>query len=63
MDIERAVADFAASDWIGSRNDLETALSDLLVVLVKSDAAVSFLLNTLACSIQGLLEAVLTSGK
>ncbi|KAG8942983.1 hypothetical protein FRC04_003269 [Tulasnella sp. 424] len=62
MDVEQAIADFAASDWILSRTDLETALSELLIVFVKSDADVSFLLNALACSIQGLLEAVLTSG-
>lgn len=63
MDIEGAVADFAASDSINSITDLETALSNLLVVVAKSDMEVSTLLNTLACGVQGLLEAVLLSGK
>lgn len=63
MDIEHAVADFAASDCIKSLADLETALSSLLVVVAKSDAEVSALLNSLACSVQGLLETVLLSGQ
>ncbi|KIO23205.1 hypothetical protein M407DRAFT_27272 [Tulasnella calospora MUT 4182] len=62
MDLERALAKFTAPGPIESRAHLDAALEELLAIMATSREDITFLLDILVSGIQGLLEAILTSG-
>lgn len=61
MDLEHVLAKFRVPNVVESRSELDLALSELLVAIAKSNADVPSILNSLACTVHGLLEAALTS--